>query len=63
VCNANNATLCCVRAFFFPCGWWQRITEVAGVVVSFDPKPIPVTIISFLAANVSGCLNNVAVVL
>jgi hypothetical protein len=27
----------------FPCDW-QRITEIAGVVVSFDPKPIPVTI-------------------
>jgi len=35
------------RAFFnlLPCGW-QRITEIAGVVVSFDPKPIPVTISS-----------------
>lgn len=23
---------------------FQRITEIAGVVVSFDPKPIPVSL-------------------
>lgn len=22
---------------------WQRVAEIAGVVVSFDPKPIPVS--------------------
>lgn len=30
--------------FFFLC--WQRITEIAGVVLSFDPKPIQVKVIS-----------------
>ena len=39
VCLSRRAFFFC---FFFLC--WQRITEIAGVVVSFDPKPIPVTI-------------------
>jgi hypothetical protein len=46
-CDFSNET--CV----FCCCGWQRITEVAGVVVSFDPKPIPVTI---SLPNVSGVL-------
>lgn len=38
--NAIDCTACakmCIQS-------WQRITEIAGVVVSFDPKPIEVNI-------------------
>lgn len=37
----------------------QRITEIAGVVVSLDPKPIPVSCRYHLLAKISFSSSNI----
>lgn len=34
----------------------QRITEIAGVVVSFDPKPIPVSLLLIYYEGHNSCV-------